>query len=193
MKKIDPTKDKNVTDIELYRRYLEGSNSAFEELVAMYEKELFRFIYRILNDYHETKHLTIEAFARLAVNGKKFAGKSSLKTYLFAIGKNLAATHIKMRGGERHLSFEEAANIRVGEEDTTYDIFERDENRKQLRKYIKNLRTEYHVVLVLLYFEDMSYRQAGRIMNKSEKQIKDLAYRAKKALKKSLESSDFIF
>jgi DNA-directed RNA polymerase specialized sigma24 family protein len=47
-------------------------------------------------------------------------------------------------------------------------------------------------VLLLLYFEDMSYREAGKAMNKSEKQIKHLAFRAKKALKKKLESMNYV-
>jgi len=95
---------------ECFRLYLEGNDKAFEKLVDVYEDELLRFINSIINDYHESEHLMIEAFAKLAEHGGRFAGKSSLKTYLFAIGKNLAFTYVKKRRREHHISYEECLN-----------------------------------------------------------------------------------
>ena len=79
---------------ELYSCFLDGDNTAFEKLVALYENELSRFIYGIVRDYHETEHLTIDTFAQLALNRKPFEGKSTLKTYLFGIAKNLTMQHM---------------------------------------------------------------------------------------------------
>jgi len=53
------------------------------------------------------------------------------------------------------------------------------------------LKDDHYTVLKLLYFKDMSYLQAGKAMNKSEKQIKHLAFRAKAALKRILEKDGF--
>lgn len=157
----------------------------------MYEEELYNFINGIVRDYHESKHLMIETFARLAVNGGQFAGKSSIKTYLFAIGKNLALRYVKTQGREQHVSFEEVIEVLSDGNDTPYAFIERDENKRQLHEAMSNLKEEHRAVLILLYFEDMSYIEAGRAMNKSEKQIKHLAYRAKAALKKKLENQGF--
>lgn len=178
---------------ELYRLFLNGDNNAFEEIVLLYENELSRFIYGILRDYHEAEHITIETFAQLVTNKKKFDGKSSIKTYLFAIGKNLSARLLKERGREKHLAFEEVAEILIDEEKTPYNILEREENKKYLHETMRELKEEYHAVLILLYFEDMSYMQAGQAMNKNEKQIKALAHRAKAALKKKMENKGFIY
>jgi len=166
--------------------FLAGDTDAFEELVAMYEDELSRFIYGIIHDYYETKHLVIETFAQLAIHGGKFAGKSSLKTYLFTIGKNTASRHLKLRGREQHLSFDEAVAIPIDEDETPERFVEREENKQRIHRTLQELKEEHRVVLALLYFEDLSYRQVGRAMNKSEQQIKQLAYRAKLALRKKL-------
>ena len=191
--KIESVEERRKTGEELYRRYMAGDENSFEEIVAMYENELAHFIYGIVGDYHESKHLTIETFARLAVGGEKFGEKSSLKTYVFAIGKHLAVRHVKKRANERHLSFEEAAGVFAGESESPYDMLEREENRRLLHGAMEGLKENYRAVLLLLYFEDMSYIQAGEIMNKSERQIRDLAYRAKAALKKKLESEGFTY
>jgi len=179
-----------VTGEELYKRFLAGDSRAFEELVALYEDELSGFIYVNVRDFHEAEHLTIETFAQLALNKKAFKGKSTLKTYLFGIAKHLIAQHMKKRKREQHISFEEIAELNIDNGETIYDILEKNDRKSVLKESMRELKKEYHAVLLLLYFEDMSYKQAGQAMNKSERQIKDLAYRAKAALKKKLESSD---
>jgi len=183
--------DSDVTGEELYRRFLAGDSNAFEDLVALYEDELSRFINGIVHDRHETKHLTIEAFAQLALGGKGYSGKAALKTYLFTIGKNLATRYVRTRGKEKHISFEEALGTFVDGSDSPYEFMEREENRRLVHEALQELKAEYHAVLALLYFEDMSYREAGQSMKKSENQVKHLAYRAKKALKKRLEDEGY--
>ena len=179
-----------VTGEELYRRFIDGDGGAFDELVSLYENELSSFIFSIVRDYHEAKHLTIETFAQLAVSSGKFAGKSSLKTYLFAIGKNLTMRHMKKRGREQHIPLEDAIETLVCEGETPHDFIEREEKVRLVHEAMRDLKDEYRVVLLLLYFEDMSYIDAARVMNKSVKQISDLAYRAKATLKKKLENEN---
>jgi len=157
----------------------------------MHEDALSRFIYNIVRDSHDAKHLVVDAFAQLATGGKKFAGESTVKTYLFTIGRNLALKHIRTRGAEEHISYEELIGMIKDESGTPDRFFERAENRKQLHDIMKSLNEDYFAVLWLLYFEDMSYRQAGKVMSKTDTQIKHLAYRAKAALKKKLNNEGF--
>lgn len=190
---LDNHTAQNATGEELYSRFLKGDNDAFEEFVLMYEDELARFIYGIVNDYHEAEHLTIETFSQFILNNKKFEGRSSIKTYLFAIGKNLAAKYIRGRGREQHIPFEDVVDTLIDAGDTLQSILEKRETRQYLQAAMQELKKEYHAVLVLLYFEDMSYIQAAQAMRKSEKQVKNLAHRAKAALRKEIESKGYSF
>ena len=61
----------------------------------------------------------------------------------------------------------------------------------ELRHAMDMIKDEYREVLYLLYFEDMKYEEAGRIMGKSVSQITNLAHRAKKSIKKLLEKEGF--
>jgi len=169
-----------------------GDDEAFDKIVALYEDELSRFINSIVSDYHESKHLMIESFARLAESGNKFLEQSTLKTYLFAIGKNLAFRYVKMRGREQHISYEEVIETLIGEGESPYTFLEREENKQLFHTAMGELKDDYRIILLLLYFEDMSYLQAGRVMSKTETQIRGLAQRAKVALKRKLESKGYI-
>jgi|GEM_PF-1021155 len=110
---------------ELYRRYLAGDKEAFTELVRLYEQVLSFFINGFVGDMHETKHLLIDTFAQLAVSGGRFEGRSSLKTYLFAIGKHLALRYVKMRRCETHLSYEDIFEKFIGESETPEAFLQR--------------------------------------------------------------------
>ena len=176
-----------ITGEQLYRRFKDGDNGAFEELVELYEDEMSRFVYGIVRDNHETEHIVIDTFAQLVLNKKSFEGKSSLKTYIFGIAKNLSMKSMKERGQDRHVSFDEIAELDIGIREKAFTALEKKADSDRVINAMRNLKSDYHAVLALLYYEDMSYKEAAKVMNKSEKQIKDLAYRAKTALKKILD------
>ena len=184
--------ERGISGEELYRRFCGGDEAAFVELVALYDTELFSFINGIVNDFHEAKHLTIEAFSELALNASVYKEKSSVKTYLFAIGKYLAKHYVKIREREQYISYEEAIGILVTDDETPQSFLEREENRLQLHRVMGELREDYRIVLELLYFEDLSYFETGIAMRKNVKQVANLAFRAKTSLKKKLESAGFI-
>ena len=175
---------------ELYRRYLTGDNEAFEDLVALLEDDLARYIFNIVHDYYETKHLTIEAFARLAVGGGKFAFRSTVKTYLFTIGRNLCCQHIKKRGKETHVPYEEVLETLADAGESPDVILEREENKRRLHAAMCEMKEDHRTVLDLIYFQDMSYLEAAKVMSKTVRQIEGLARRAKETLKTKLEKDE---
>ena len=62
-----------------------------------------------------------------------------------------------------------------------------------LYEAISSLNSEYRHVLFLMYFEDFDTAETARIMKKSKRQVGNLVYRAKQALKKELERSGFVY
>lgn len=190
MQEHDNISDMGISGEELYTMFLAGDESAFEQLVMLYEDDLFGYINSIIRDRYEARQLTIETFAQLIVNTSKFKGNSSLKTYLFAIGRNISAHHLKSRIHDEHIPFDDIVESLVDNAEPIESFMEREESRQVLREAMLDLKQEYRIVLTLLYFEDMSYAQAGKSMDKTEKQVKNLAYQAKLALRHALEANE---
>ena len=69
----------------------------------------------------------------------------------------------------------------------------KNEQSKKLHNTIQTMHNDYRDVLHLVYFEDMSYDEASAVLGKNIKQIKNLVYRAKQALKSALEKEGFIY
>lgn len=60
----------------------------------------------------------------------------------------------------------------------------RNERAENLKKSIQKLKTEYQNAIYLADIEELSYKEIGHILKKSDSSVKVLIYRARKALEK---------
>ena len=180
-----------LTDEQLYDLYFEGERQAAEQLVDRHGDALFRFINGYISDYHESEDLMIESFAQMFAKKRQVTSDHCFKAYLYKTARNLALRHRKkhrrifLRFDE--LGFEPRSDVLA---DTK---LYRSERSRQLYDALEKLKAEYREALYLVYFEDMSYRNAAMIMHKSEGQITKLIYRGKQSLKAILEQEGFTY
>lgn len=176
-------------DETAYRRYLTGDEQAAAELVEKYADALVRYLNSCLHDPEEAEDLMIEAFARLFAKERPLGDEGSFKAYLFRTGRNLALRHI----GRLRLPLISwsAVPFELPDELLTEAAFCRGERHGQLRAALDGLKAEYREALYLVYFEGESYRDAARIMGKTEAQITNLIYRGKQRLRAVLEEGGF--
>ncbi len=179
------------SDKILYDKFLQGDHTALEELIGIYKESLTLFLYGYLNNMAEAEDMMIDVFAQLVFSAGKFRGHSTLKTYLFAIGRNEALRYLKKH--KQHLALDEISEDALCDEAVSEFALLQQEGHRQLYHCMRKLHAEYRDILLLLYFENMSYKDAARVMKKSEKQITNLAYRAKKSLKTALEQEGFSY
>ena len=171
-----------------YRRYLEGDDSALEELMRDYENGLILYINSIVHDFAFAMELSDEVFFRLALKKPPYREEHSFKAWLYAIGRNMAKNHLtRFMVKTRAVSLDE--NI-VSSEDVEREHI-KSEQKLMLHKTMKKLKTQHQQVLTLVYFEQMSNSEAAVIMHKTTTQIENLLYRAKISLKAELEKEGF--
>ena len=172
------------SDEELYRVYLaEGSEDALRELLVRHRESLTLFLYGYVRNMDDAEELMLDAFAAAAARTSLWAGRSSFRTWLFAIGRNLALRQLKRRKGPPPVSEE------VGESPELELL--RAERSRQLYEALERLNPDYRQALYLIYFEDMSSEEAAKVMGKSRKQVYNLTERGKKALRAELEEMGF--
>ena len=173
------------TEEAIYRRFLaEHNEEDFRVLLERHREGLVLFLYGYVHSMEDAEDLMLDAFAEAAA-GAHFSGKSSFKTWLFAIGKNLALMHLRKRRF--------TAPIARTEETAAPPELSilREERNRQLYEALSRLREDYRQILILLYFEDMSHEEAGRVMGKTKRQTYHLAERGRAALREQLERMGF--
>ena len=165
-----------------YRRFLNGDESAFDDVMKELFDNLVFFVDRYVHDIHAAEDIAIDAFSDLVVNKHRYNFKVTLKTYLFMLGRSRALNYIKHRKVINFVELTEADNISA-EQETLEEIILSDERKRIVNNALELLPDDMRVVVHLIYFEDLSYDEAAKVMKKNRKQVDNLLYRAKKELR----------
>ncbi len=173
-----------------YRRFLEGDDKGIEELIAEYKDGLILYLAGFCGGLDTAEELMEDVFVKLVVDRPAYKGKSSFKTWLFAIAGNIARDYIRKNRRVRFSSLDELGELSSPESDLLRDHF-RSEEKLLVRKCLDKLNPQYKQVLYLVFFEGFSNAEAAKIMKKSVRQIENLLYRAKKSLETQLREEGF--
>ena len=174
-----------------YSRYLVGDDSALGDIVREYKDGLTIYLNSFTNNIHDAEELMEETFFKLAYKKPKYTGKSSFKTWLFSIGRNLAIDYLRRMKKKGDTSLDECSELNSG-----LDIEEnyiKEEQKLMIHRALKKLRSQYSQAICLTYIEGFSNSEAACIMHKSSRQMTNLLYQAKKALREELEKEGITY
>lgn len=183
----------NDLDKERYKRFINGDVEGFEELVLAYKNMLIYFLNRYLQDLNIAEDIAQDAFVDVYVYKERYNGKTSFKTYLFTIGRNKAIDYIRKNKQMQYtVNIEEQTEI-SSDEDELIDYIIQQENKGLIAHTLERMKEEYARVLILIDFEDFSYKEAADVLGKTTSQVKVLIHRARKSLRKMLEEEGFTY
>ena len=171
-------------DEALYFRYLNGEDDALRALLERHREGLTLFLCGMVGSMEDAEDLMMDAFAALLAKDKPFSGRSTFKTWLFAIARHKALSLLR----KRHLSAENAPEPAA--ETAEVPLLRRERNA-QLYRAMSTLKAEYRQALYLAYFEEMTPKETARVMGKTARQVTFLLYHGKGALKAALEKEGF--
>ena len=128
------------------------------------------------------RRIAIDTFSDLVVHPNRYNFKVSLKTYLFMIGRCRAIDFLR-RG--KIINFVELSKGEDAADDrkTLEEMVLMDEKKSMINNAISKLPEGMKTAVHLIYFEEMSYEEAAKVMKKTNKQVDNLLYRAKKELR----------
>lgn len=151
-------------DISLIESYLNGNENAVEELVMKYQRQIYAFIYRMIDDLEGAKDLTQETFIRAVKGLRGFRQHSSFKTWLFQIAKNLSLNYIQQN---RHEEVEIEESLSSNQAGALSEIIEK-EIKKHVRTGLRDLPKRQRLAVILRVYEGMSFAETASIMGCSE-------------------------
>jgi len=173
---------------QCYRRFLDGDESAVGEIMDELFFKLVLFVDRYLHDVHASEDVALDVMSDLFVYKRRYNFSVSLKTYVFMLGKSRAIDHLRHRKALNAAVIEEAEDLADERGDLIGKVIA-DERKRELYGAVGRLPEDMRTAVHLVYFEEMTYDEAAKVMKKSRKQIDNLLYRAKKELRKSMGES----
>lgn len=175
-----------------YRRFLDGDDGGIAEIVGDYKDGLILYLNGYVNNIYIAEELTEDTFFRLITKKPRFSGRSTFKSWLYAIGRNTAFDYIRHNSKLIGTPIDNMENY-LSEEQSLEESYIREERKIILHKAISELAPDYRNVLWLVYFEGFTSKEAGAVLKKNNRQIKNLLYRAKQSLRSKLEKENFVY
>ena len=174
-----------------YRRFLDGDDKGLAEIVRDYSDGLTLYLCGIVNDRSVAEELMEETLFKIITKRPKYHPNYSFKTWLYTIGRRVAIDYL------RHVKRTEKVLNELGDAVCdTYDLeqlYIKKEQKIVVHRALGKLHAEYRQILWLLYFEELSYAEAAAVMQKTSRQMKNLVFRAKNALRLELEKEGFVY
>ena len=181
-----------IDDKILYNNFLRGDINSFESLVITHKDNLIYFISKYTGgDIYSAEDIAQDVFAYVFVNKEKYNLDYSFKTYIYTLGKNKAIDYVRKQSKLNLISFDKDNEQLFQEMESLEDKLIRDENKKSLLNILKKIKPEYERAIYLADFEDLSYKEIARILDKTLPQTKVLIHRARKSLRLMIEKGDY--
>ena len=182
-------------ELALVQAAKKGDDSAFEELVRRYDRNVFRIAQHITQNREDAEDVVQEAFLKAYGNLAQFQEQSKFYTWLVRIAVNEALMKLRRRKPERTVSLDE--DIKTEDDSLPREIADWSPNPEQqytqaelreiLSKTIQGLPPGFRTVFVLRDVEGLPAEEVAQRMNCSKATVRSHIANARTKFRKYIE------
>lgn len=182
---LSTRKESSVSDEDhiTVRRVLNESVNAYEILITKYQVPVYNLFLRMLHNREEAEELTQETFVKAYEALPGFRFEYRFFSWLYRIAVNLALNDLKKQ--KRFVGSEYLNNIPDEKDEKNA------ENKEHMKWAVDQLKDIYKAVIVLKYYQQLSYQEVAFALNIPEKKVRSRLYDARLQLKTILERSNY--
>src|SRR5262250_2052231 len=181
-------------ELQLVQAAKKGDDSAFEELVRRYDRNVFRIAQHITQNREDAEDVVQEAFLKAYGNLAQFQEQSKFYTWLVRIAVNEALMKLRRRRPERMVSLDE--DVKTEEDSLPREVADWSPNPEQqysqaelrdiLTRTIQGLPPSFRTVFVLRDVEGLSTEETAEALDLSIPAVKSRLLRARLQLRNRL-------
>lgn len=181
----------------------EGDEAAFAAVLARWEKPLYAFVFRIVQERTEAEDIEQEVFLKIAAAAGGLTRQAKFSTYLYRVAYNLCIDRLRRRAVRGNAgapeSLDELRETGDGEtarrqvpdpSDLPADrLRERLDTQLAVKATLTALPENQRAAVILKVYEDRSYAEISEILGVTIPSVESLLFRARQNLKTSLKPS----
>ena len=173
------------SDETIARSVQTGEVEAFGELVVRYENKLKRYAQKFLSQKEDVEDLVQEVFIKAYTNIQSFDINLRFSPWIYRIAHNIFVNELrrKSRYGFNVFDADTILPLIPAKETADNNIL-KEEIKKEMEFLLKNLSDKYREIVVLHYFQELSYKEISDILQIPTTTVGVRMLRAKSQLKK---------
>ena len=161
----------------------------FEEIYRRYFNDVFLYIRGLSGDESLAEDITSDTFFKALKNIDRFRGDCDIRVWLCQIAKNSYFSQLKKTRRQVSLEEEDLSGLPDPGETPEEACLRRD-NAARLQQLLHAVPEPYKEVFMWRVFGELSFREIGRLFQKSENWACVTYYRARKMIKEKWEESE---
>jgi RNA polymerase sigma-70 factor (ECF subfamily) len=169
-------------DAAVVRQCLEGNTALFGTLIDRYQKPLFNTALRMTGDYEEARDIAQTVFVKAYMKLDTYRAEHKFFSWIYRMLVNESIGYLKQRKNYQALSPDILSDGKTPEEE-----HQSHEVSNTIQEALIELQFDYRLVIVLRYFNDMTYSEMSQVLEIPEKTVKSRLYSARQLLAKSLQ------
>ena len=183
------------TDEVLVARAQSGNTSAFDQLVIRYSPRLYGMIYHMTSNKEDANDLTQDVFAKAYRSLRRFRGRSSFYTWIYAIGTNMTLNFLKKRNRRAAWSLDnldsgiqnDEAMVDLAHAANPRHQSDLNELQKKLNEALQSLSNRHRAVVTMFDIQGIPHAEISKILKVSEGTVRSRLFYAHRQLQGHLE------
>jgi len=174
-------------DADLERLWVQkaasGDEEAFSRLVEAYQRPVYNLAYRMLGNGAEAEDAAQETFLRVYKRLDTYDPKRKFSSWILSIASHHCIDRLRRRRGDP-LSTQEIKGSRwiPDPKPKPEERSLANERDAEIRALLEELPTQYRLVIVLRYWQDLSYDDMAQITGATVSAVKSRLHRARKMM-----------
>jgi RNA polymerase sigma-70 factor (ECF subfamily) len=158
-----------MTDEKLVVAYAEGNNAAFDILLNRHKSSIYSYIYFIVRNREMTEDIFQEAFMKAIITIKqgRYTENGKFRAWINRIAHNLIIDNYRQEKNEQVISNDDREvdllNDSKLSDGTVEDRIVKDQILSDVKKLINYLPANQREVLVLRYYQELSFKEISAI------------------------------
>ena len=154
-----------ITDEEIAKKVQAGDAESYGELILRYEDKLKRYARKFLNTKHEIDDLVQDVFIKSYTNIQSFDSDQRFSPWIYRIAHNTFVNELKrkQRSGFGFFDADTVLPFLPAKETTDGNIID-SEIGEELESFVEKLKPKYREVIVLHYYQSLSYQEISDIL-----------------------------
>jgi RNA polymerase sigma-70 factor (ECF subfamily) len=175
------------TDDDLVKRIASGDRLAMKVLFSRHQVRVYRFVLRLVRDETMAEDVISDVFMDLWRQASRFEARASVGTWLLAIARNKAYSHLRKR---RDAGLDDGfAESSEDEADDPELVLQKQDKGLAIRSCLEKLSVEHREVIDLVYYHETSIEEVARIVGIPENTVKTRLFHARKRLGEVLKAA----
>lgn len=170
-------------DFSLIKRFIDGEESLFSELMKRHKDKVRNIIYITLNNGDLVDDIAQDVFITVYRNLKNFRFESQFTTWIYRITINKCKDYLRKRNIRRIF-----IPLKDEEKEPVFESINEDSDIKEIvRNAIAELPDKLRIPIVLKDMEGFSYQEIAESLQCELGTVKSRIFRGREALKKILQ------